>query len=253
LCKVRTRAVAPDTLRDPARQLALIGIWNDVVDMMLHQPLPSLQNTDGDPLVFTSDEYELTAPRDEVARRLASLPGVEEGEEERGRRVFTVSREGNAMHPTWDNTIIARLVLSATRLRVEANSARRGDQMRATLEKHLHGMVRFRLRKDENMEQLMAEALDSADEREQAPRREESVPPEALAALLEFRERHMRGWIDERIPALGGVTPRQAAAKPASRSKLAVLLKELAQSEASLPPEQRIDLRWLYEELGFPL
>jgi hypothetical protein len=254
LCRVRTRAVVPDTLRNPARQLALLAIWNDVVDDMLHEPLPQLQNTDGDPLVFTSDEYELTAPRDEVARRLASLPGVEQIEEdEDGRWLFTVSREGNARHASWDNTIVARLALSATRLSVETNSARRGDQMRATIEKHLRGMARFRLRKDENMEQLMAEARDSAEGQVQAPRREEAVPPEALAALLEFREHHMRGWIDEPIPALGGLTPRQAAGKSASRSKLATLLKELAQSEASLPAEQRLDLRWLYEELGIPL
>ena len=64
-------------------------------------------------------------------------------------------------------------------------------------------------------------------------------------------ERQMAGWIDEPIPALGALTPRQAAASPKARPKLATLLKEFVQHEARLPEEERIDLGGLRSALGF--
>ena len=71
------------------------------------------------------------------------------------------------------------------------------------------------------------------------------------AQLREFREEHMRHWLDDSIPALGGLTPREAARLPRERAKLETLLKEFEQHESHLPEEQRIDLRWVWEALGF--
>ncbi|WP_147262035.1 SEC-C domain-containing protein [Blastococcus sp. TF02A-26] len=47
------------------------------------------------------------------------------------------------------------------------------------------------------------------------------VPAEALLELL---DRHERRWCDEQVPALGGLTPRQAAADPTRRDELARLI-----------------------------
>lgn len=151
------------------------------------------------------------------------------------------------MRASWDNTIVGRIVVSATRLRAETNSARRADALRATLESHLQGLVLFRLRKEENTAQLIAEARES----HARPTEREPLPPEMSATVREFRERQMAGWIDESIPALGGLTPRQAAASPKARPKLATLLKEFVQHEARLPEEERIDLGGLRSALGF--
>ena len=146
-----------------------------------------------------------------------------------------------------DNTIVGRIVVSATRLRAETNSARRADSLRAALESHLQGSVRFRLRKEENTAQLITEARESP----APPMEREPLQPDALAAVREFRERQMAGWIGESIPALGGRTPLQAAGSPKARAKLATLLRELVQNEARLPEEQRIDLGRLRSALGF--
>jgi hypothetical protein len=154
------------------------------------------------------------------------------------------------MHRSWDNTIVGRIVLSAKRLTVEANSTRRADALRSMVETHLHGMLRFRLRKEENTGQLIAAARAQG----RAGRREpvgEQPPPEAFLALRQFREQHMMAWLDEPIPALGGLTPREAARSPRSRSQLEALLKEFEQHEARLPEEQRIDLRPVRSALGF--
>ena len=96
------------------------------------------------------------------------------------------------------------------------------------------------------MAQLMAEARESAGTR---PERQEELPPDAEAVLRDFRERHIRQWLDDSIPALDGLTPREAARKPRAREKLEILLREMEQSEARLPAQQRLDLAWLREAL----
>jgi hypothetical protein len=73
-----------------------------------------------------------------------------------------------------------------------------------------------------------------------------------LAAVRAFREQHMRDWLDDALPALGGLTPREAATTARGRRQLAVLLKEFEQSEDRLPTEQRIDLGGIREALGNP-
>lgn len=249
LCRVRTRAVAPEKLREPGLQLDLIFIWGDAVDDMLERPLPVMQNTDGDPMQLTSDDFALVGPRDAVARKLSAIEGAEEPEEEGGNTVFTVTKAGNVMNSSWNNTIVGRLVLSNTRLTVETNSVRRADSLRAAIEAGLAGLIRFRLRKEENTALLMEEAranASTAGAKPQAP-----LPPDAEAAVRDFRERHMRAWLDESIPALGGMTPRQAARAPAARRKLETLLKEIERSEAQQPGQMRIEVGWLWEELGF--
>ncbi len=249
LCGVRTRPVSPDKLRDPNMQLELLAVWNAAVEDMLDQPPPTLQNTDGDPFLLTRDDFAVVSPRDEVARRLPALAGVQEPEQEGDDTVFVVTRAGNPVHRSWDNTVIGRIVLSATRLTVETNSTRRADSLRSAVEAMLRGRVRFRLRKEENTDQLMADAGASA--ATGAERADKPLAPEMVVAMRQFREQHMRDWIDDAIPALGGLTPREAARLSGARPKLITLLKEFEQSEERLPEPQRIDLQWLREELGF--
>jgi hypothetical protein len=249
MCRIRTRPVSPEKLRDPDTQLELLALWSGVADDMLNQPPPFMQNTDGDPFVLTTDDFALVGSRKEAAERLASLPGVQEPEEEGDGTAFVVTKAGNAAHRSWDNTIVGRIVLSATRLTVESNSTRRADSLRSAVETQLQGLVRFRMRKEENTNELMATAQAAAATGQE--RAHEPLPPEAVAAMRQFRERHMRDWLDDSIPALDGLTPREAARSTRARPKLEVLPKELEQSEASRPEQQRVDLRWLWDALAF--
>jgi hypothetical protein len=247
LCRVRTRPVAPAKLRAPDLQLRLMALWAAVTDELLQQPVPVLQNTDGDPLVLTSDDFELLAPRAVVAERLATLEGTQP-EQEGDEAVFVVTKAGNEMHRSWDSTVVGRIVLSGKRLTVETNSTRRADALRTAVGTHLNDLARFRLRKEENTAQLTESIRESGTRPAEQPG--EPIPPEALAAFREFREEHLRSWMDDSIPALGGLTPRQAAAVPKARHALDILLKEMEQMEATMPPEQRIDVGWVREALG---
>jgi len=62
-----------------------------------------------------------------------------------------------------------QLTLSATQLTVETASARHSDEMRAMLEANLSGLVRFRLRKEEDIAQVLRAALEQAARSGRAP------------------------------------------------------------------------------------
>ena len=52
--------------------------------------------------------------------------------------------------------------------------------------------------------------------------------PQIAAALDSFARASEAAWLDEAIPALRGLTPRQAAADPTRRDDLVRLLEEFA-------------------------
>ena len=71
-----------------------------------------------------------------------------------------------------------------------------------------------------------------------------------LGVLREFKQRHLESWVDTPVPALAGLTPRQAATKPRKRGEVALLIKEMENHESRLPPEERADVSALWGELG---
>ena len=248
ICRVRTRPVSHEKLRDIETQRALIARWRYEVIMMITRPAPVMQNTDGDPLQLTTDDFDVTVSREELSDRLRSLPGAEEPEEDGSDVFFPITKPGNAQNRTWQNTVVGRIVLTGQRLRIETNSERRANALRASVEAHLGHGVRFRLRQETNTTALMESARASAGSR-RAPR-PEPQPPEVTAAIREFRSRHMTAWLDDSIPALDGLTPRHAATLPRMRGRLEVLLKEFEQHEAELPSNEQIDVAALRTALG---
>ena len=62
--------------------------------------------------------------------------------------------------------------------------------------------------------------------------------------------RHYDHWLDDQIPALGGNTPRQAAASAVLRPRLLALLKELEIRESGKPESERYDVSRLWQALG---
>ena len=59
------------------------------------------------------------------------------------------------------------------------------------------------------------------------------MPPEVLAAVEDYLVQQEKAWLDESIPALGGLTPRQAVEDPTRREDLLALLRELDRHQRS--------------------
>jgi hypothetical protein len=79
------------------------------------------------------------------------------------------------------------------------------------------------------------------------------IPPEEVAlAISEQYERHYRSWLDEEIPALDGLTPRQAAGSEALRPRLVEMLKDLENHYQQVLSEGQpeFDPSWMWSELG---
>ncbi len=89
-------------------------------------------------------------------------------------------------------------------------------------------------------------------EQRELPARAATIPendPVIAAALDEHIRKYEREWIDDSIPALEGITPRQAAADPTRRDDLIRLLESFPQQERP----GAMSVRRLREMLGLQL
>ncbi|MFZ5469860.1 MAG: hypothetical protein ACOZIN_10530 [Myxococcota bacterium] len=246
ICGVRTRAVAREKLRDVEVLHELIDFWHlRIEEMDKPMPFPQLANTDGDPLLMTTDHFEFDAAnRMAIVAQLQELEGAQEALDEDGEAEVTFTRLGNAKIKAWDNTIVGRVLVGGSRLKIETNSVKRADTLRTRVEAGLGALLRHRVRDHADMESMLKSAKD------RPPAREEEQPPEVKAVLRDFKEKHMAQWLDDEIPALDGLTPRQAKKKPGSQRKLDLLLRDMENREARLPKEERYDYGRIRKELG---
>jgi hypothetical protein len=252
LLGVRSRTVSVARLRDEMPAGAWLFTWGEAVRMHdeARKILPQLTNTDGDPLLLTKDRFDFdSSVRALIDQKLMELTEDDDHESEREQRVFTFKKLGNAMHKTWDNTIVGRAVLERATLILETNSVRRADDLRKKIEGALQDLVRYRLRDHEDPAVRLREA-ESPARRGRPSKPNETQPPEVVEALRDIKQRHLQSWLDTAIPALSGMTPREAASKPRKRKDLIVLLKEIENHESRAPKEQQIDVSPLWTELG---
>jgi hypothetical protein len=80
---------------------------------------------------------------------------------------------------------------------------------------------------------------------------ESAISEEEKAELLgRFLHQHYEETLDQPIPMLDGMTPREAAARPDSRAKVAGWLKYIENGSARMGTGGEIDFSWMWKELG---
>lgn len=191
---------------------------------------PTLQNTEGEPLVFCELRLRVSDPEVVAAgldRRYESIGPTRDDPAAASDTGSCAEREWIEQVTTFGmERIRATVRLAGDVLTVETNSEARADRVL--------GVVR---ELDPQVELLSDVRRSVADVREAASRAREpsgqesghtslldSTDPEILAAVDEMIRKHEANWLDESIPALGDVTPRQAAADPTRREDLIRLL-----------------------------
>jgi len=248
--RVRTRPAPVERLRDPELAMTLIQNWELALfqrEQRAAQPL-RLQNTDGDTLLLTVDHFDITpGEQKEVTRRLEAMPLVSDVDDDGGVLRFACSKPGNAMHRSWTNTTVGVIELRGDRLRVETNSIARADALRREIEAALGALAKHRAREhtDPNVAMARAERSRGAATAPEAP-----PPPELQAVFRQYLDQHWAGWLDTQLPALDGLTPRAAAARPADRRRLVTLLKECEVREGRKPGHERYDMQKVWSALG---
>lgn len=171
---------------------------------------PDLQNTEGEPLVLCS----ATLSGGDMDAFTAALDTTYDRVEDELRWIEHVTTLGM-------ERIRATITIEGAAVHVETNSEPRMDRVLDTLLALQKGLqVQTQTRRP-------AEDLEEAISRAPAGVPISTLDPNdpAVAAVLEqFTRTHEHAWLDEPIPALSGVTPREAAADPTRRPDLIRLL-----------------------------
>ena len=142
--------------------------------------------------------------------------------------------------------LLARVELCPRSLVVTTNSTRRADETCELLTSRLGDLV-------EHVDRDERDPWDFEDDEEDRDAEKPALAPEEEATLIRsFKEQHYATWPDIPLPALEGLTPREAARDEHAESyrKLDVVLREIERGESMLPFEQRYDVGDLRRELG---
>jgi hypothetical protein len=214
------------------------------------RPLPTLTNTDGDPLLPSSTRLPIAeGASTEIERRLDTLAGWERDESDAPQWTWT-------KHPTdATGTVLGSARLTTEALVIETNSRERMDRALALLRPALGALIGAGLTSHEDLVHALRQPRSSrASTGARAPEPEPALDPAAIAeAVNRVKEAHYRRTLDEPVPMLGNRTPRECARSKQGRKKLANWIKDIENGELTqaagtdVPP---YDVSWLWRELG---
>ena len=145
--------------------------------------------------------------------------------------------------------LLATVELEGDSLRVETNSRQRAGRARALLDPVIGPFVAEPVVEAKTVEEMM----DSPAAKGELPQLPGVSPEEERKFVHESLDRHYRAVLDQPVPALGDVSPRDSAKTTDGRERLVGWLKGLENANAQLESDPAIasyDVSWLWEELG---
>ncbi len=261
--KAKSDPVTAETLRGCGNRLR--EIYLETRMHLFDQNLPTLQNTDGDPLLFHTLVYRIESA-DAAFPRLKSLAaGRREKDLLSSARYYSDGRLrrvelpwlklGNKMQPGWENTILGHMTIDKNRMTVEVNSEKRSRKIQAEIKKRLGSAAALL----ETGTKSVEAALEESRKKSKTPaghRRQEQDDalqrrPEVQAAMQQVSDAHWESWVHQPVPALGGKTPMEAVRDPDGREMVEALLTEFERSDRKEKSWQpRIDFTSLRNRLG---
>ncbi|MBS3810105.1 MAG: SEC-C domain-containing protein [Desulfobacterales bacterium] len=242
-----------------------------LVDIYFHVrrgPMPEMQNTDGEPMVPTKLVYELECTPKEAFRALKTLA---KGEKEADllsdadydkdggleRVSFPWLKKGNKKHPGWDKTVMGDIEIDKDRMSVEVNSEKRARTIAGEIKKRLKNKAVYKYKEFTSMEE-MSEYMQGEQFGEVSGMSQDNFlqMPEVMQKIEEMAKDHWESWLDTSLPALDGMTPRQAVKDPVGKEKLEGLLLDFEASEQRNQDENELtrkfspDVKKLRQMLG---
>lgn len=244
-------------------EIEIRRLYHQIVDAIMNPTLPTLLNTDGDPIEMATMTYELRVTAAEAfdrLRPLATLRGEAHVDDERydaageiEAAVLTWLKAGNRQHKDWDNTTLGTLRLDGSRLVIEVNSAKRRQRIGKEISKRFGSTATL---VETTTSDIVKELQERRARRRDAPGEsttfstEPERTPEIQALEAELIRNHWDAWIDTKVPALGNRTPRQAAKTAKGRERLEALLTDFARSSEQRSSGFRQDFGDLRRRLG---
>ncbi len=242
----------------------MLAIYHEAYDRLFNPPMPSLRNTDDDPVVFQKLVYDIRSSQTAfTALKQLCIDSTEDellqdAEFNAAGELHCIEfpwlKKGNAKHKSWDNTILGHIRIKDHQLTIEVNSDKRAQQFQKQIKKLLPE-ARYKTSVIESPQAMLAHMQDKSENAQTRQRREKQEElnnlPEMRETIMEFMRKHFREWPTEKLPALGGKTPLQAVKTKDGREKVEALLRdlELRNTDSNLPIDQSI-LGELRERLG---
>jgi len=153
---------------------------------------------------------------------------------------LTWSRKGNRQIKSFENTILGNIRIDGKSLKIEVNSAKRAERIQREVKKRLGEHAVYR-----TTEILTENAFSAAEENHAPdPRQKELLEhPQVREHLAKVLGEHWSRWVDTKIPALDGKTPRQAVKTADGQESVAALLASAERDAARFPqmPEAAVE------------
>ena len=242
----------------------ITNIWlADALEKTLAPVSPIVTNSDDEDLIFVSVHFPL-APNVKAAAIREVLDSVPELRSESGTfwnwlrvndaKPKKANQRGKEPRLAFITTMDdGAIVLGTVELKeqfviLEANSVERGRKGRQLLKRALGNLVLEPVVKEQSID----EARQSS--RAKPARKSLDLPPEETRQIIHATmEQHYRKQLDEPIPALGNISPRQAARTKKGLEKVVSWLKTLENHTGRVPkddPMASFDFAWMWKELG---
>lgn len=238
------------------------------LDRTLNFRLPQLFNTDGDPIEWGEVRYALArgATHAKVREALVGVPALqpESGKfwnwlEEKhqtsktGRRRLPVESRVLITEMGDGATVLGTLELKGRALTLSVNSRGREERGRALIESALEGLVGAASVERRSVEAMLTDEGRSKKAEDRSARAADIPLAERQDLMQRYFEDHYARMLDEPVPAIGNISPRDAAKSEKTRLKAVHWLKSLENNHARMAaddPEQQYDCRWMWDELG---
>lgn len=216
--------------------LEMSGAWEDL-------EVPTLLNTDDEVIAPQRLEYAVDSAEaafsalkhldHTLAEQMQDSQATRDGAGRLLHAKIDWNKLGNSQNQHWTNTVLGQIKINDGRVLVLVNSNERAEAIQRLITAALGSQAR-----------LVAQEPISFDELQQS-----SVPPvdlselgaEELAAVQgsvdDMIASHYRDCLDQPLPALGGISPRVAAADPARLDEVRRLVDGAEQMSARLNPK----------------
>ena len=217
------------------------------MDRMLHT-LPDLRNTDDDPMEFHKLTYDVDSAELAI-EKLAALCETESIDEIRAAAVmdkagniasvrFNWDQIGNPIHKAMPNTVLGKIEINGKQMTVTVNSASRAKKIQKEIEKRLGSAAKLRLDVISDLDAIVNEEL------ENVPMTEKDLmdSPEIQRHIAQMLEAHWNSWVDQKIPALGNKSPKQAVRTADGREAVEALLLDAEKTTRNDPTRSSFDM-----------
>lgn len=218
----------------------LFSFWACQIYLSIIKPMPILLNNDGHQLHWSKIKFPIDkSDIEEVERRLHAASQLDFNSTSK-EWVWLDCDKNNI-----DNkgaTVLGHLSITSKYLVATVNSIERAEEIRDFLKTLLNELIGTPLSVYENYEHMMDNYAPKG-----LPSMQPVEAPEVIKASL---DQYYRNILDEPIPMLNNLTPRESSKNKDQHATLIQWLKYLENSTAAVPHMSHYDFKWIWEELG---